>query len=443
LRFGKELLSDDLTLAAPDTIVEAMHGRFGSSSLRLVLLAAVLALIASAATGPTARADSTALARSTSLGPPPLPDALRYRGRGYAAGQSWYRVGDTGTVPVYSLTLGRRPDPEQALEGIEPKASLIRGLAEATYLATCSAQRGVTAIRGAAAYQLAIWHFANAVPLTRTTVPDVEVRASAQRLVRQAAAAVEARDSCMDPNKDPLTEEGFSRASFGPSISLASDQTVSEQVVSVTLDSGNVNKFIEEPQVLEIRIDGVPAFVCTGQETTIDTDQAKLLPVKAPCGKTTGSTQLQYPLGDTLPTFPVDGNGHYKPKKGQVPLHGFASAVVRLPRRGAKQQVRVLWNSHSTPGVVYVGQGAAESVITAGVSYPNVDDGLVITPTTLSGFGSHVESDTLAALSQHGVLGVLVLGLLVLLLITARDWFIPVLVAPFKLGRRAWEAWRA
>jgi hypothetical protein len=389
-----------------------------------------------------AGAAATAPARYTPLGPPPLPGALVYRGRSYAAGRALYKIGGTGTVPVYSLTLGRRPDTAAPLGGIDPESARIPGLGEATYLATCSASRDIHALRAAAAYQLAIWHFTGAVPLTPNTVPDAGIRRTALGLVASASAALSAdpHRSCMSAADDPLTPGGFSKASYAPSISLASDETVKYQVISITLDPGNPNQYELKPQALELQIDGVPTFVCTGQDSTVDTAKARMKPVHLACGKKADPAhpvpnQLQYEVDHTSPQFPVDKDGHYSPRPGQAPLHGFAAAVVRLPRRGAKQQVRVLWNSSSTPGVVFVSSTGGDSVITAGVAFPNVDARLVVRPTTLSGFGGHVESDLLASLSQHGLLGLAALALLALLLITARDWFIPVLTSPVRFGR--------
>jgi hypothetical protein len=380
-----------------------------------VLVSAVSVLISASPVGAYLN-NSPVKAYWANLGPTPVQGALRFAGRTYSAGVAFYRLG-VGTVPAYSLSLGSRPSPGIELEGVDPASSSINGLQEATYLAGCSSKREVALpLRPsvAAAYQIAIWHFTNDVPLSRQTVASRSILLRATSLAIAAERAVESHSNAN--YCEPVKSEGLSGAAWGAAIKVVTGtQSVSDQGLNIYLSTGSENQYPIHPQALEVRVNGVPAFVCTGARSMIKTGREVDLPVKPPCGEEFGPHQLQFRVHAT----PIAG-----PKHAPLLQRLYAQATISVPRRDYPQQIEVLWNSKSESGAVYVPPDGSEPIITAGIAFPDVVETVTIQPANLSDFGFYLQRTLLAWIASLGVFGLIPLAVIVLILITAPVWFL-------------------
>jgi hypothetical protein len=295
-------------------------------------------------------------ARWVNLGPPALA-ALDYHGARYDAGLQHYRLSTLGVVPVYSLSLGAKPNPATQLEGVDPASSGVAGLRQATYLAGCSRREGAEDQTLAAAHQIAIWHFTDDVPVTRATVPSTVIRRLAGSLISRAQFAVR------HPHRQcgALNSEGFSSAAFAPMLTVIVDPSDGAyQTIEINLQTGSANQYPTSPQALEVRVDETPSYPCTGDASEIQTSRPTVAATAPSCGAGHGGPQRQYPVRRLGPSL-----GH-----GAQRL--YAVAVLQLPRSRRLRQLKVLWNNSSAPGVVYIPRDGSQPVISAAVAYPDL-----------------------------------------------------------------------
>jgi len=297
------------------------------------------------------------------------------------------------------------------------------------YLADCSSDRGVTPTdrRIAAAYQLAIWHYTDLVPIRRNTVSSPSVRVTTRQLIREASAA-KGTECPTDGGPEDDKKKPPGGGSYTPTISAATgDATSEEQVVTMVLRSGNPNSVLDNVQALVVRIEGLPAYVCTGRETTIDTGEtvvAKPQPGKSAgfdaCGKVDDNTPqvAQYRLkkqSSLQPNSPKQGKGPFDPA-----LNALAS--LRVPRKDRTQQLRITWNSDSSPGLIFLASDGSQQIITAGVTHVVLESVVTLTPDDLPTFGTFLQRQVVAHLASWGFWGVLALLGLIGGLLTFSTW---------------------
>ena len=195
---------------------------------------------------------------------------------------------------------------------MDPAASGLPGLADATYLATCStAERGVDTpekVRIAAAYQIAIWHFTSGLPLTHATVPDRRILRASRTLAARAEQSAPHR-SCPIPGEPTPDANGFSTAAYEPSISLQSDAGILEPASSRSNSGERFGEPVPRPRRSRLRSGSTACRpLCAPGENRRSTrgPKARFRPIPSDCAKVRGRPLLQYRVSRTSNLVDVD-----------------------------------------------------------------------------------------------------------------------------------------
>ncbi|HWT91414.1 MAG TPA: thioester domain-containing protein [Solirubrobacteraceae bacterium] len=385
---------------------------------------------ASAATqDPNERSDTTA--RLAPQGPRPLEDVVVLDGKRYAAGLRWYRVGGQVSVPAYSLSLHAAPDPAARLINSDPGSTGIANLRQATALAACwasnQAERPVHRV-DAAATQVAIWHFTDYLRVKPATVPNPTIRARAAKLI----AEVE-RLPASGPQKacgQELSPQGFSKASFSPTLAIRqSDPSLEDQAVRVVMSSGSYVAEFENSQVVQIRVDGVASFVCSGTNSRIRADQDVKRGPPAPrgapddgqprgrsCGEEVTGTSEQYTVDDVKPLADVEG-----PEPDETAQLG-QQIEIRIPRDAGPQHVEAIWSSGWDPAAVFVPGDRGAPIITASRFNAVLSDSVDLDPSDLNRFQTFIQQTFVAFLASLKAFGLIPLFIVLVILVTAPQW---------------------
>jgi hypothetical protein len=244
---------------------------------------------------------------------------------------SYYRLQQQVTVPAFSLGFAANADGSRLYASFAA-GNGISHIAAVTYLAdrwSRLAPRVKASLGKAAAYQVAIWHLSAALPITKRTVHARVIRRAALRLVAYASA----RDQ-----EQVVACKNANCGEDAPSPQLATtsgDSTVSDQIINIALFIGNLEQSFDDYQALDLRLGGIYATVCTGQDTAINTSKISDMPPR-PCAPGFGRHPTQH--------YDVQVRRDYQKKNGKVNKVYTGTANVYVPRQDHIQYLQVAWN---------------------------------------------------------------------------------------------------
>jgi hypothetical protein len=244
------------------------------SRIRVLVLPVFAAGLAVAVAPLAARADSIENGRITAywegIYTPSTPNAVRSNGEWHAAGETYLRVDEQADVAVYSLSLSEPLDRTMPLKAITASTSAIPHLEQVTSLVRNSAEdskRGTLTDARAAAYQIAIWHLADDLPIDRYHVRNAALRSVALELLRTSAALTDQINKCTG-NQCPAA---LSTAATTAALSLQVGNTVGDSTLSISIVTPIQNVF-NQRQYVNLRVNGLGATVCPGETDRIRVD---------------------------------------------------------------------------------------------------------------------------------------------------------------------------
>jgi hypothetical protein len=361
----------------------------------------------------TAIAEPTS-ARRVEVGPEPVAGALVLNGRPISAGLAYYRIDDYDTVPGYTLS-PNLPGPAETLYAGYPTGSWEHQLPEITDLARRSEKerlsQGIDQER-AAAIQIAIWSLVNNLPINPATVPNASLRRQVDTL--RTAAVAECRLTIHDEKLQNDCQPYISEEATAPEMkAVVGDATESSQIIRLDLSSGAAEASFNEPQAIDVRINGVWTAVCTSQETTVET--SKIIPgaSRKQCANQ-GVSETRYFATKVAPLhhaseLPVDND----------------SAIISLPRLNRNETVEFAWQFSFEAGVIFTpSTGTGSPMITAGTTSLAPSITTIVTPGGFSSLSNLVQRYVVSRVTRWGLAGLVLLALLLAVILRFPDFLL-------------------
>lgn len=340
-------------------------------------------------------------------------------------------------MAVYSLSLSEPLDRTMPLKAITASTSAIPHLDQITSLVRNSAEdskRGTLTDARAAAYQVAIWHLADDLPIDRYHVRNAAIRSVALELLRTSAGLTDQINKCAG-NECPAA---LSTAATTAALSLQVGNTVGDSTLSISIVTPIQNVF-NQRQYVNLRVNGLGATVCPGETDRIRVD----LPVthnvrKSSCNFLSHDpTQRGLPKTASLPRLILQ-------RISTVSANSVVNntITVRIPRQDSAQQIQANWQFDNDPGMIFIPTSPASPVITASSFEDTRTAAATIEPADFASFQEVIQRTVLPLFTERGIWGLILLGLLFVLLLVLKDWVVRFTNWLGRILRRPWDsAW--
>jgi hypothetical protein len=362
---------------------------------------------------------------------------VKVNGTWHAAGESYLRVDDQADVAAYSLSLNAEVDRGAQFDAIDADTSAIPHLDQITSLVRDSAteaQQGTLTSARAAAYQVAIWHFTDDLPIDATYVPSRAIRSSVDELIRKSVTETNQVLQCTGSQcATPLSTEATTAT-----LSVRVGSTVDDSVLRIAIVTP-IRRVFDHRQYVDIRINGLGASLCPGETDLIRVDKPATHNVfKSSCEFRSHDPTERGPRFADLPRLLVE-------RQSILPTNAVVNNVITalIPRQDTSQEIQISWPFGNAAGMVFMPSSPSSPMITASSFDDSRTAAVTIDPADFSTFQETIQRTVLPLFTDHGIWGLVFLSLLFVLLLVLKDWVVGITNWLGRMARRGWNRCRS
>lgn len=381
--------------------------------------------------------DGRITARWEGVHSPSVPKAVRINGIWHAAGEIHLRIDDQADVTAYSLSLVLAVDRATQFNAIDADTSAIPHLDQITSLVRDSAtetQRGKLTSPLAAAYQIAIWHLTDSLPIDAAHVPKLSIRSMVNKLIHKSIRETNQVRRCTGSQCRALLSTSATTAT----LSVRVGSTVDDSVLSIAIVTP-IRRFFAHRQYVDLRINGLGASLCPGETDLIRVDKPATHNVlKSSCKFRSIDPEERGPRFADLPRLLVE-------RKSTLPTNAIVNNTITalIPRQDVSQEIQVSWPFSNDVGMVFVPVSPSSPVIAALPFDDSRATATTIDPADFASFQEIIQRTILPFFTGHGIWGLVLLASLLVLLLVLKDGIIGIVKFFGRCVGKIWNRSRA